>query len=249
MLKINVIGLANLHPIHFSVAEVCDVCGFSERTFFHRVKAGKIKASHDEQNRIRDGRPRIYVAADDLAYYFGIRDEAQARARMGLPAIVEEKPAPEIADVPVRDRQVPDVVVRHKDVRSTPAQGFTDDAEENLARWNAGEITDSAGNNGQGRNDRFPTKGVQTLLGPREPMPKVRPDTTAHMDPALVGGGERVENAVDSDAFKEMWHPGTAERKAAMYAQCGIRMPSEQDRKQHNDRAVIAAAFRQGWSR
>jgi len=34
-----------------------------------------------------------------------------------------------------------------------------------------------------------------------------------------------------------------------MYAQCGIRMPSEQDRKQHNDRAAIAAAFRQGWSR
>jgi hypothetical protein len=69
------------------------------------------------------------------------------------------------------------------------------------------------------------------------------------MDPALIGGGERVENPVDSDAFDELWHPGAAERKAAMYAQCGIRMPSEQDKKAHNDRAAIAAAFRQGWSR
>ena len=250
MITINLLGLANLHPIHFSVAEVCDVCGFSERTFFHRVKAGRLKVTRSTTEFIRDGRPRLYVCADDLAYYFGIRDEAQARARMGLPAIVEEKPAPEIADARVRDTRIPDApIYRSVAPSGGHVQGFTDDAEDNLARWNAGEITDSAGNNGQGRNDRFPTKGPQTLLGPREPMPKVRPDTTSHMDPALIGGGERVENAVDSDAFNESWHPGTAERKAQMYAQCGIRQPSEQEKKKHNDRAAIAAAFRQGWSR
>jgi hypothetical protein len=54
---------------------------------------------------------------------------------------------------------------------------------------------------------------------------------------------------VDSDAFLEHWHPGTAERKAQMYAQAGLRQPSEQDRKKHNDIAAIATAFRQGYSR
>jgi hypothetical protein len=253
MLKINVLGLANLHTIRLSASEVCTVCGFSERTFFHRIKSGKIRASHDEQNRIRDGRPRIYVAADDLAYYFGIRDEAQARARMGLPAIVEEKPEPEddrkifadvgrtSTDVPTVGRSSPDVPVRDR-------QGFTDDPADNLARWNAGEIADSAGNTVNG-NERWPSKGIQTLLGPIEPMPRVRPDTTVHMDPALVGDVTAAPNPVDSDAFNELWHPGTADRKAQMYQQCGVRQPSEQQRKQAVDRAAIAAAFRQGWSR
>jgi hypothetical protein len=247
MLTINVLGLANLHPFRFSAPEVCELCGFSERTFFHRVKAGKIKVTHDEQNRINDGRRRIYVAGDDLAYYFGIRDEAQARARMGLPAIAEEKPEPEddrkiFADVRVRDTKV----VAAPSKSGTPTQGFSDDAAENLERWNAGELTDSAGNNGQGRNDRFPSKGTQTLLGPQEPMSRVRPDTTSHMV-SPVGGGERIENAVDSDAFLEMIHPGSADRKSQMYQQCGVRPMSQQQQKEYNDKLALHAAFR--WSR
>ncbi len=255
MLKINVLGLSNLHPIRLSVAEVCNVCGFSERTFFHRVKAGRLKVTRSTTEFIRDGRPRLYVCADDLAYYFGIRDEAQARARMSLPAIVEEKPEPEpydrkiFADAHVRDTRTPDVPPSKGNVRGIPPQGFTDDAAENLARWNAGEVTDSAGNNGQGSNDRFPTKGPQTLLGPREPRERVRPDTTVHMNPALIGELWTAPNPVDSDEYLELLHPGTAERKAQQYAQAGLRQPSEQDRKKHNDIAAIASAFRQGYSR
>lgn len=246
MLKINVLGLANLHLVRFTVPEVCDVCGFSERTFFHRIKSGKIKPSHDEHNRIRDGRPRIYVCGEELARYLGCKTEATARERLGLAPIAEEKPEPEpfdtkiFADAPVRDRRMPDVIVGRNPT------GFTDDPADNLARWNAGELTDSAGNNGQGRNDRFPTKGPQTLLGPQDPRERVRPDTTGHMT-SPVADDERVENPVDSDAFAELWHPGTADRKAQMYQQCGVRPMSQQQRKEYNDRLALHAAFR--WSR
>lgn len=251
MLTINVLGLANLHPFRFSVPEVCGVCGFSERTFFSRVKTGQIKSSKDEHNRIRDGRPRIYVAGDDLADYLQCRDEVTARERLGLPAIIEEKPEPEpydrkiFADDGKSSPIMHDVPVPNRHVRVPHTQGFTDDPAQNLELWNAGEVTDSAGNNGQGRNDRFPTKGPQTLLGPQSPRERVRADTTIHMVSPV--GGERVENAVDSDAFTELWHPGSADRKAQMYAQCGVRELSEQQKKERNDRLMLHAAF--GWSR
>jgi hypothetical protein len=251
MLKINLLGVANLHSFRFSVPVVCEIAGFSERTFFSRVKSGKIKPSHDEQNRIRDGRPRIYVTGDVLADYLRCADEATARERLGLPAIVEDEPEPEPFDRKIfarpldqreRETQVPDVG-RPCDA----VNGFTDDPAQNLELWNSGEITDSAGNDGQGRNDRFPTKGPQTLLGPQAPKERVKADSTVHMDPALIGDLTALPNPVDSDAFNELWHPGTADKKAQMYAQCGVRPLSQQQQKEYNDRLALHAAFR--WSR
>ena len=193
MVTVNLLGTANLHLFRLSVKEVCEICGFSERTFFHRVKAGKIKPSRDEQNRIRDGRPRIYVSADALADYLGITDEAQARERLGLPAIEDQRPEPTpvdhkiFADVP--DRRVPDI--REPDAFVPREAGFTDDAAENQARWNAGEVTDTAGNSSSG-NERWPSKGFVSLIGPLEPKPKKKFDSAEHMNPALIGTSHPV---------------------------------------------------------
>jgi hypothetical protein len=127
------------------------------------------------------------------------------------------------------------------DVRVQPQ--YEDDAKDSTT---TNEVPDSLGNFSDGSNPRWPNKGVQTLLGPQEPMERMRADTTGHMV-SPVGGGERVENPVDSDAFLELLHPGSADRKAAMYAECGLRPLSQQQQKERNDKLALHAAF--GWAR
>jgi hypothetical protein len=138
------------------------------------------------------------------------------------------------------------------DVRVQPQ--YEDDAKDSTTtttrtfaeRFLTNEVPDSLGNFSDGSNPRWPNKGVQTLLGPQEPMERMRADTTGHMV-SPVGGGERVENPVDSDAFLELLHPGSADRKAAMYAECGLRPLSQQQQKERNDKLALHAAF--GWAR
>jgi hypothetical protein len=156
-------------------------------------------------------------------------------ADIGLP---EPTPVP----VPVKIKAAHDVQIRPE---------YNDEPTERTfaERYLANEVPDSAGNYSDGTNPRWPTKGVQSLLGPIEPMPRVRPDTTAHMDPALIGDIATAPNPVDCSEFQELLHPGHASRVAAMYTSAGIRQPSEQQRKQALDCRVIAAAFRQGFSR
>jgi hypothetical protein len=254
MVSINVIGLANLHGIKFTVKEVLAIVGCSERTFYSRAKAGKLKTTQSKTEFCRDGRPRIYVTADDLADFLHLKDEATARAYMNLPPIEgEQEPTPEdrkmFADVsePYTPRRVP--VIGEPDAFRPQENGFSENAAANQEKWNTGAVTDSLGNNALGNESR-PTTGVVSLIGPHEPMPRVRPDSTAHMNPALVGCTERVENPVDSDDFRELLNPGFKERKTEMYASAGIKQPSEQEGKQRNDIAMIRAAFRTGtWSR
>jgi hypothetical protein len=253
MMSINVLGVSNLHGIKFTVKEVCAIVGCSERTFYSRTKAGKIKATQSTTEFCRDGRPRIFVYADDLADCLHLKNEAAARAFMNLPPVEGEKPEPEndhhiFADVaaPYTPR-IPDI--REPDAFRPQENGFSENAAANQEMWNTGAVTDSLGNNALGNESR-PTTGVVSLIGPHEPMPRVRPDSAAHMNPALVGGTERVENPVDSDDFRELLNPGFKERKTAMYASAGIKQPSEQEGKQRNDIAMIRAAFRTGtWSR
>ncbi len=109
--------------------------------------------------------------------------------------------------------------------------------------FRAGVATDSLGN----RIDA--TK--HSLLGPQPPVMRDVPSTTGHMT-SPVG----VENAIDeprnpieSDEYQELLHPGFLERRAQMYREACLREPSEQEKKEVVDRAVILAAFRQGYAR
>lgn len=151
-------------------------------------------------------------------------------------------PEPLPVAVPVESKPVHDVQIRPEYNDEPIERSFAE-------RYRANEVPDSAGNYFDGSNPRWPSKGVQSLLGPIEPMPRVRPDTTAHMDPALIGDISTAPNPVDSDEYMELLHPGHFDRIAAMYASAGVRQPSEQQRKQALDCRVIAAAFRQGFSR
>jgi len=173
-------------------------------------------------------------------------------ADIGLP---EPTPTP----VPVDIKPEHDVQIRPEYNDEPTERSFAE-------RYLANEVPDSSGNYSDGTNPRWPTKGIQTLLGPVEPMQRVRLDTTAHMDPALIGGGEKDDNGnfkpvntclpsfvknmgVDSDEFMELLQPGHADRKAEMYQKAGLHQQSEQQRKQALDCRAIAAAFRQGFSR
>jgi hypothetical protein len=155
---------------------------------------------------------------------------------IGLP---ESSP---VAVPPAESKPVHDVQIRPE---------YNDEPTERTfaERYLANEVPDSAGNYSDGSNPRWPTKGVQSLLGPIDAMPRVRPDTTAHMDPALIGDIATAPNPVDSDEYQELLHPGHADRIVAMYASAGVRQPSEQQRKQALDCRAISAAFRQGFSR
>jgi hypothetical protein len=237
MMNINVLGLSNLHSIRLTVAQVCEIAGFGERTFFSRKKSGKLKVCHDPNNRIKDGRPRIFVYADDLAAYLmpGVNDEAGARERMGLPAIEgEQEPTPEdrkiFADVeaPYMPRRVPDIGEPDA-FRPREYHGFSENSAANQAAWQAGEVTDTMGNSVHG-NERWPNKGSVSLIGPQEPRPKERFDCAAHMDKALVGGlsDERYAEELDK------WRKGRYSHTTSL---------AEQFEAQERSQALMREAF------
>lgn len=57
---------------------------------------------------------------------------------------------------------------------------------EFAAKYRAGEVTDSMGNNVHGTNEKFPTKGMQPLIGMPRPEPAVPRTGTSHMQPELL---------------------------------------------------------------
>lgn len=91
-------------------------------------------------------------------------------------------------------------------------------------------------------------EGRHTLLGPIEPQPKQKPSGTSHMT-SPVADDFAAPRPLESDDFLEMWQPGHKQRMDQMYRNCGMRKPSEQEKKQVVDAAVVAAAFRQGFAR
>jgi Bacterial regulatory protein, Fis family len=154
---------------------------------------------------------------------------------LGLSEPVEPVPAPVVVEVQVEPSPViPQRPPTAQELRDAEDAVFAD-------AFKTGRVTDSCGN--------YIDATRQTLLGHRDPEPKQKPSSTIHMNPALVGDPNVPHNFIDSDEYEEIRHPGHKERKTAMYADAGIRQPSEQEKKGYVDRAAIQAAFRQGYSR
>lgn len=231
--------------------EVCKRLKLNPSTFDRAVKAGKLPITHDASISVA-GHPATLVELSDVARWRGIAEDEL----LALLSVPEPEPAPQPVQPEPESQPAPAVEPEPAPrPESAPEpelppieQRALEDAEFAEA-YKRGEATDSAGNTIIGSNDRFPSKGLQSLLGPVEEQPEHKPSGVSHMDPNLVCNPDVPHNPVDSDEFNELWHPGHKDRKAAMYRDARIPQPSEQQVKQHVDRAAILAAFRQGYSR
>lgn len=206
--------------------EVCSLLGISEKTLQRRLTKGVYSCT---RNGVGQFAPIIFTMTD-----------------IGLPEppapVVEAAPAPVVTDAPVLEP----IVTKPTRLSNIETKQQEDEVFADL--FKRGEATDSCGNTITSTNAKWPTKGVPSLLGPTEPRERVRVSTTDHMV-SPVGGGERIENPVDSDAYRELIEPGHNDRKQAMYRECGLHQLSESEQKIYNDKLAIQASFRNRWAR
>jgi hypothetical protein len=211
--------------------EAAELLNVSVRTLDNLMAAGKVTFTKNGDSKFA---PVSFTHAD-----LGLQPEP-------APSAVCAEVALPYQDEPVRPAEVtatPRFPIHKIDI-------IKRDADEDFATaYREGRASDSAGNKIDGTNDRHPVRGMESLLGPQNPMPRVRPDPTSHMTPGTVGeaGNDRVENPVDSDAFADLLNPGHTERMKDLYRQCGVRPLSAQQQKERSDKLAIHAAFR--WSR
>lgn len=211
-----------------SKKDVCALLGISPKTLQRRMAKGQYKFTRTGEGRF-----------SEVAFTF---------ADIGLPEPVEPTTAPdvpvsapELEPTPALGPVIPERPLSNIELRTIEDAVFADHYKQGL-------VTDSAGNNVNGTNEKFPS-GPITLLGPRQPEQKRKASGASHMDPKLVADPSVAHNPIDSDEFNELWHPGHKQRVQQMYADAGVRQPTEQENKSHVDRAAIMAAFRQGYSR
>ncbi len=156
--------------------EAADLLGISISTLQRRTKAGQYQS-------VRNGTGQFAAVT-------------YTHTGIGLP-----EPQPEIVidanyeDANPEPKPQPVVVVPPKPEPSSVDRKLEQDAEF-AAKYLAGEATDSSGNRVDGRNDMFPSKGTQSLLGPVPRQEPAKPPSGAsHMDPALTGSGaDRLSN-------------------------------------------------------
>jgi hypothetical protein len=108
------------------------------------------------------------------------------------------------------------------------------------AAYLRGEVSDSAGNRADGSNDRYPTRGPTSVLGPivRDDGPPL--DSQSHMNPALLGGSGPAERhpfdrGLSDDELKAM--------RADWYRRGGGPSQAEIWEAQERSKAAIREAF------
>lgn len=115
-------------------------------------------------------------------------------ADLGLtePAPVPE-PTPVLETAPAAPEPTPEPAPTFAPTPLGPIE-LKEQADRRFADdYKRGLVGDSAGNKIDGTNEKWPTKGAQSLLGPVESTQAPAIDLQAHMDPALLGkpSGER----------------------------------------------------------
>jgi hypothetical protein len=206
-----------------SRTEVCKRVSMSLATFDRWRKAGKLETFTD--GTLSNAKKQIvWVTLEALGKALGIADEITLRLRLGLPEITPE---------PIKR----DLVINkhYEDAKPTP------DIRE---------------------PDAFAPKEVEpepyrdsfghTITGNREhrmfeTQPYTPIDSTAHMNPALVNSGPKIENPVDSDAFVDLWRksgePTSAERRKLQGKEITSQHPNA------NRQAYLRAIRPTGYSR
>lgn len=95
---------------------------------------------------------------------------------------------------PIESQPEPEPLVEHKPVEVLPpktepsAVDLKAEADQRFAQdYRSGIATDSNGNRVDGTNEKFPSLGATSLLGPRRPPEPKKPQSgCSHMNPALL---------------------------------------------------------------
>ena len=149
--------------------------GISTRTFSRRLADGIYKGSRTGEGQFSE----VSFSYADL----GLVEPSVAKLATHPDVRVAAQYEDAAPDAPVREFRT-----RPAPEATNPNLGLHPDDDLTFAEaYRKGLATDTAGNTIHGDNERWPTKGLISLLGPQDPKPKVRPDTTAHMDPRLIG--------------------------------------------------------------
>jgi hypothetical protein len=209
--------------------------GIGERTLRRRVEKGLIQCT-----RVGKG---DFAEVSFTYEQLGLPEPAPCESHP-LHDVVDEVSLHRVAKLEIEPELKP-VFAPH------PASPIDLKAEEDFRfsqAYLAGEVTDSAGNNVNGTNERFPTKGHVSLLGPREPQRLKRLSTTSHMQPGLVGTS-RTMGGVDGEPVAHAGsnnHPLNGAFRTDAYKK---HPEAQQDSKIFVDRAVFTAALRKGFVR
>jgi hypothetical protein len=168
----------------------------------------------------------VWVTLEALGKALGISDETILRLRLGLP---ERAPEP-MKRALVINKHYEDVKPqRTPDIREPDAFAPKEVEPE--------PFRDSFGH---------------TIMGNREhrmfeSQPSTPIDSTAHMNPALINNGTRLENPIDSDAFNDLWRksgePTSAERRDLQGKEVASQHPNA------NREAYLRAIRPTGYSR
>lgn len=186
--------------IQLTKQQAAKALGVSLRSLAYKMKSGEITFTKIAGAKV--GQQAVFFSYADL--------------RLSEPSAT---PAPIVHDVPINKQYEDEPASAPRPVNSIE-QRENEDAAFAQA-YLRGEATDSCGNTITG-NERWPTKGKVTALGPIEPVYNPPPDTTAHMTPGTFGGtpmigvdGEPIAHAgspnhpMNSEAFYEAWRkPG-----------------------------------------
>jgi hypothetical protein len=206
--------------------QACELLHISTTTLWRRIKAGTYTSNRGEGQ----------FAALSFTY-----------ADLGLTEPTSEPtPAPE----PTRN-PAPSKVGHYEDEPALRAPS-REDADRSFAEaYRSGDATDSAGNKIDGTNERFRTKGIQSLLGPVE-IERTPVGTTDHMHPALAGtkGPDASQSYLNSlERQRDTGVISVAQYDALQANSVKARRQCEQTNRVYLDRAAINAAFRHGYSR
>ena len=204
--------------------QACELLHISPTTLWRRMKAGTYTSTRGEGQ----------FAALSFTY-----------ADLGL-----TEPTPAVNhDVQIAEQY--DDAPLEKPIAAPRAQS-RDDADRSFAEaYRSGDAADSAGNRIDGTNERFRTKGIQSLLGPVE-IERTPVSTTSHMDPALVGtkGPDAGSQYLDSlERQRDVGNITVAQYDALQANSVKARRMCEQMNKTFLDRVAIENAFRHGFSR
>jgi hypothetical protein len=204
--------------------QVCALIGISPKTLERRMAKGVYKFTRTDEGQ--------YAHVSFTHADVGLPEPAPASEPVisPAPAVPEPIPEPEFAPVPLG------------------AVELQREADERFAQdYKRGEATDSAGNTINGTNARWPTKGIQTLLGPMEPKPRERVQHVTTMEkialaqPQMIGtDGEPVLHAGSDN------HPYFGAHNRACGGPSKPRHPNQKRQEMLN---TIFADIRRGFSR
>jgi hypothetical protein len=203
-----------------SKKDAAKLLAISVRTLENRMRAGTvqfIKEADTIQNGFH-GNARVWILLPDPVRQEPIPDVPQAQPSANLAngaTLTQEKPPSNIETKADADRRFAQAYLR-------------------------GEACDSAGNRADGSNDRYPTRGPTSVLGPivRDDGPPL--DSQSHMNPALLGGSGPTERhpfdrGLSDDALKAM--------RADWYRRGGGPSMGEQREAVERSQAAMREAF------